>query len=74
MKGVPIYNVEYKRFLSEREAATYAGMTVNEFRRECSISSIARAQGRQVWDVYELDRWLDPIGVKQNVDEIIARL
>ena len=60
MKGIPIYKVRYKRFLSEGEAADYAGMTTAEFRRECSITPIARAQGRKVWDVAELDRWLDP--------------
>lgn len=59
MKGVPIYNVEYKRFLDEREAATYSGMGLREFRRDCAISADVRAGGKKVWDVNKLDMWLD---------------
>lgn len=75
MKGVPIYEVKYKRFLNENEAADYAGMSLTEFRRECEITPIARAQGRKVWDVVELDRWLDPKkAAPANHDAILARL
>lgn len=73
MKGVPVYTVEYKRFLTEKEAATYGGFTLTEFRRECPIIPIARAQGRKVWDVREIDHWLDGAKTTDH-DSIIARL
>lgn len=47
------------RFLSERQAAIYAGMTLKEFRRKCSVPADERDQGRKVWDVCLLDEWLD---------------
>ena len=79
MKGIPIFNVEYKRFLRENEASRYLGMTVTEFRRDCPVAPELRAQGRKVWDVVELDCWHD--GQKQPVEgggaghaDIIARL
>ena len=68
MKGVPIYNVEFKRFLNEREAATYSGMTLVEFRRDCPVIPQERAQGRKVWDVNELDNWLDGYQPNGNND------
>lgn len=73
MKGVPVMNVEYKRFLTEREAATYGGFSLTEFRRDCPVRPIERAQGRKVFDVSELDTWLD--GTKpMDQDSIVARL
>lgn len=59
MKGIPIHRVEYKRFLDEREAATYAGMNKREFLRECTVTPVLRGSGKKVWDVEKLDRWLD---------------
>lgn len=61
MKGAIITETKYIRFLSDRQAADYAGMTLTEFRRDCPIAPQERAQGRKVWDVYELDRWLDGV-------------
>lgn len=59
MKGIIVTETKYVRFLTERQAADYAGMTLVEFRRDCPVQPQQRAQGRKVWDVYELDRWLD---------------
>jgi len=59
MKGTIITETKYVRFLNERQAAEYAGMTMIEFRRECTVVPLERAQKRKVWDVYALDRWLD---------------
>lgn len=76
MKGVPIHYVEIKRFLTDQEAATYAGMSIAEFRRDCPVRPQCRAQGRKVWDVSELDKWLDGYSSKGNslIEEAISRL
>ena len=59
MKGIIVTETKYVRFLTERQAADYAGMSLVEFRRDCPVTPQQRAQGRKVWDVYALDKWLD---------------
>jgi len=78
MKGALITETKYIRFLTERQAAEYSGMSLVEFRRVCTVAPVLRAQGRKAWDVVKLDAWLDCANVAHGsqglVEDAIARM
>lgn len=81
MKGIIITETKCVRFLTDRQAAEYAGMTLVEFRRFCAdegVTAIERANGRKVYDVHELDATLDQhapqFNAGHNIDELIATM
>lgn len=75
MKGITVYTGSPQRYVSERVAASYLGMTVREFRRECPVEPLLRARGKKVWDIDAVDRWSETNYMPMhNHDSIIARL
>lgn len=70
MKGVPIWNVTYKRFLSTKEAATYLGYdTAKEFTvAHPHIKPVLRS-GKWKYDVEQLDSADTPESFKSKQQE-----
>lgn len=64
-----------RRMLSLREAAEYCGMTAKKF-PVTGISAVAMPHGEKLYDIKDLDAWLD--GIKNSAldsdDAIIGKL
>lgn len=65
-----------KRMLNLNEAATYSGVPRSRFRAVCPVAPVEISSSRKLWDLRDLDRWLDTLGAgpDQDLDQIIARL
>lgn len=64
-----------KRMLTKREAAVYCGRSVREFVNECPAAPIGFPNGDELFDLHDLDNWLN--GLKSRTDDtekIIRRL
>jgi len=64
------------RLLTKGEAAHYCRRSVKKFETQCPIPPIKMADGDQLWDVCDLDRWIDSLK-NEKVDDanaIVARL
>ena len=60
--------------LSVREAAEYCGLGLKAFPRECSISPIEMPNGHKLYDMRDLDTWLDGLKSEEpNSDDAILR-
>ena len=69
-------SVVNKRMLSKGEAAHYCGLGVKRFDAECPVRPV-RIVGRDLWDIHELDIWLDSlkeINEEDSGESIVARL
>lgn len=64
------------RLLKRAEAAHYCGRSAKTFEAQCPVRPIAMANGDRLWDVVDLDRWIDGLkaGSEANGDDIIERL
>lgn len=69
-------NVQPYRMLKKSDAAAYCGLSVAGFERNCTVASVTFPDGRTLWDVRDLDAWLDRLKSDQNStdDEILNRL
>ncbi|MEO4042137.1 hypothetical protein AAFN47_11090 [Hoeflea sp. CAU 1731] len=65
-----------RRMLSTREAAEYCGLPVKLFSSECGAVPVLMPSGRKLYDMQDLDNWLDGLKSGQpNEDEaILGRL
>ncbi len=64
--------VSPRRMLTAREAAEYCGLSPKRFPLECTVSPVEMPGGAKLWDMRDLDAWID--GLKDgavNDDEII---
>ena len=68
--------VSPRRMLSIREAADYCALPIKRFHVLCSVSPILMPTGKNLYDIQDLDRWLDglKIGQPNGDDDIIGRL
>jgi hypothetical protein len=64
------------RLLTKAEAAHYCRRSVKKFQAQCPVSPIEMADGDRLWDVRDLDRWIDAMkeGVDDDAGAIVARL
>ena len=64
------------RLLTKMEAAHYCRRTVKTFEAQCPVAPIKMANGDRLWDVRDLDRWIDSLkGPPGNdLDDIVMRL
>ena len=68
-------NVVPRRMLKPSEAATYCCLSGTKFKRECPVDPIEYECGDRVYDIRELDKWLDTYrGGSTDIDEQIGRL
>jgi hypothetical protein len=63
------------RFMTEGEAAAYCRRTLRQFRAQCPVAPVEMPNGDLLWDVLDLDAWLDRLkGTVEPEDEILSRL
>jgi hypothetical protein len=64
------------RLLTKVEAANYCRRSVKKFERQCPVPPVQMADGDRLWDVRDLDRWIDSlkVGGLDEADAIVARL
>ncbi len=64
------------RLLTKAEAAHYCRRSVKKFETQCPVPPIEMADGDRLWDVRDLDRWIDAMkmGVDDDAGAIVARL
>jgi hypothetical protein len=70
-------NIVPKRMLTKSEAAQHCGRSVRRFEIECPVAPIRFPNGDLLWDVKELDTWLDNLKAgtgDRDVAAILARL
>ncbi|HKU24731.1 MAG TPA: hypothetical protein VJQ54_04615 [Candidatus Sulfotelmatobacter sp.] len=65
-----------QRMLPLAAAAHYCGLSVKRFPAACRISPVAMPSGERLYDVRDLDDWLDALksGAADSDDEIIGKL
>jgi hypothetical protein len=68
--------VQPYRLLKKAEAANYCRRSLKKFESECPVRPIEMAGGDRLWDVQDLDRWIDGLkdGDASDHDAILARL
>jgi hypothetical protein len=49
------------RLLTKAEAAHYCRRPIKKFEFQCPVSPIEMADGDRLWDVRDLDRWIDSL-------------
>src|SRR5262249_20202172 len=55
------------RLLTKAEAAHYCRRSVKKFEAQCPVPPIEMADGDRLWDVRDLDQWIDSLK-NDNVD------
>ena len=48
-----------KRMLTTTEAAYYSGRQLRRFKAECPVTPIRFPDGRELYDIRDVDEWLD---------------
>ncbi len=67
--------VSPRRMLSTKEAAEYCGRPLKRFSLECAVRPVAFPNGDNLYDMRDLDAWIDGLkGVQNDVDDIVERL
>jgi hypothetical protein len=68
--------VQPYRLLTKSEAAHYCRRPVRKFEAQCPVRPIRMVDGDLLWDVADLDRWIDSLKVDEHAsaDALIARL
>ncbi|GJE58385.1 hypothetical protein [Methylobacterium trifolii] len=64
------------RLLTRAEAAHYCRRTLKKFEAQCPVRPVEMADGDRLWDVQDLDRWIEGLkgGDASDHDAILARL
>jgi hypothetical protein len=64
------------RLFTKAEAAHYCRRQAKTFEAQCPVRPIRMANGDLLWDVHDLDKWIDSLkaGVNIDADDIVARL
>lgn len=64
-----------RRMLPAREAADYCGLPAKRFPHECRVSPVVMPGGAKLYDMHDLDRWIDSLKSGDDVDDdIVGRL
>ena len=68
--------VSPRRMLNSREAAGYCGLSARRFPLECGIPPVQMPGGVKVYDIRDLDIWIDGLkdGTPNDDEAIIGRL
>jgi hypothetical protein len=67
--------VEPFRMLTKREAAFYCRQAFKTFAVVCPVTPVVMPDGQQLYDVQDLDRWIDGLkGDAGDADAIVRRL
>jgi len=66
--------VSPRRMLKPAEAADYCGRPAKRFQAECPVAPIAFPNGDRLYDIHDLDGWLDGLKGNAGADDIISRL
>lgn len=68
--------VQPYRLLTRAEAAHYCRRPVKKFEGQCPVRPISLPDGDVLWDVQDLDRWIESLkaGRGDDADAIIGRL
>lgn len=78
MVGSAILNLHIapRRMVCEQEAADYVGLPRRHFRVDCTVTPVELPRGRKLWDLRDLDEWLDGLksGSADRDDDILSRL
>lgn len=80
MEAATIFAVKIppRRMLTKQEAAAYCGLRPRAFAKSCRISMVAFPNGELLYDIRDLDHWLDTIknggDGSAGHDEILGRL
>jgi hypothetical protein len=64
------------RLLTKAEAAHYCRRSVKKFEVQCPVTPIQMADGDRLWDVRDLDRWIDSLksDFGDEASAIVSRL
>jgi len=62
------------RLLTRKEGAYYCRLTAAKFEGQCPVHPVQMPSGEKLWDVRDLDEWIDGLKARFNGDDIIARL
>jgi hypothetical protein len=64
------------RLLTKAEAAHYCRRSVKKFEAQCPVSPVEMADGDLLWDVHDLDSWIDSLksGKLDEAEAALARL
>jgi hypothetical protein len=69
--------VQPYRLLTKAEAAQYCSRPKRKFEAQCPVSPIKMPDGDLLWDVQDLDKWIDSLksdNGDETADSIVARL
>lgn len=69
--------VQPYRLFTKVEAAHYCRRSVKKFETQCPVRPIEMADGDLLWDVLDLDRWIDSLkadAADSTTDAIVGRL
>jgi hypothetical protein len=69
-------HVQPYRLLTKVEAAHYCRRSVRKFEAQCPVRPLKMADGDLLWDVQDLDRWIDGLktGHLDEAEAALARL
>jgi hypothetical protein len=64
------------RLLTKAETANYCRLPIKTFEALCPVAPIIMANGDRLWDVRDLDHWIDSLKSQpgDDPDEIVKRL
>ncbi|MBM6581828.1 hypothetical protein ILT44_16650 [Microvirga sp. BT689] len=62
------------RLLTKAEAANYCRRPLKKFEAQCPVQPLEMIDGDRLWDVKDLDRWIDSLKGDFDADDIIGRL
>jgi hypothetical protein len=64
------------RLLTKAEAAHYCRRPAKRFAAECPVRPVEMGNGDQLWDVRDLDNWIDSLKAGPSLDtsSIVDRL
>lgn len=64
------------RLFTKAEAAHYCRRSPAKFEAQCPVTPIIMADGDRLWDVLDLDKWIDSLKEPKSsdADAIVARL
>ncbi|WP_208990167.1 hypothetical protein [Pseudovibrio brasiliensis] len=57
-------SIQPYRMLKRADAASYCGLSATSFLANCPVPAVLLPGGRKVWDVKDLDRWIE--GLKED--------
>ncbi len=63
------------RLFTKTEAAHYCRRSPAKFEAECPVTPVVMPGGDRLWDVRDLDRWIDELKFDYSgAEDIVARL